>query len=279
VATHRFMQVDVFTSRALLGNPVAIVFDADDLSVERMQAIARWTNLSETTFVQSSQSAQANYRLRIFTPGGEIPFAGHPTLGSALAFATLHGFGQSAFRVAQECGVGLVAIHANEDRRVFLELPARTLHEVSAAHSQALQQALGTVLTGPARIVDLGPRWLTAPVENIAALRKLDPDMMALTDLSRELEITGANIFAREGMRVEVRSFAPRFGVAEDPVCGSGNGAVAAYLAFDGHTEDYVANQGWNVARDGNVSIMYGPNGQIHLGGNCVICVDGSLTI
>jgi PhzF family phenazine biosynthesis protein len=290
---HRpFKQVDVFTREPLRGNPVAVVFDADDLSREEMQRIANWTNLSETTFVlppAGGADPDTTYRLRIFTPKGELPFAGHPTLGSAHAWLEHRGFIQKTrtggeLRLVQQCGAGDIDI-ACSDGRYALKLPAARSMAVDSATTAAVQGIIGAILAGAAPvIIDLGPRWLVTQVASAAACLAIAPDLQALSDLSRRLDITGLTVFGRTSggaADYEVRSFAPLHGVPEDPVCGSGNGAVALYLqsqGVHGAGGQYSTTQGAALGRAGQVSIRYADDG-IWLGGQAVTCVDGVLMV
>lgn len=287
VAQHPFRQVDVFTRVPLLGNPVAVVFDADGIDDATMQQIARWTNLSETTFVLRTDVAGANYRLRIFTPGCELPFAGHPTLGSAHAVLEAGLATAKDGRITQQCGVGLVDIFVPDDWRdagVSFRLPRHTLSP--APGEDALLAALGpdTQLVGTATIVDVGPRWVIAQVASAQALLALQPDCPALAAYDRAHSTTGLTLFADADHGqgdIVVRSFAPADGINEDPVCGSGNGAVAAYRLEHGLTQigqSYRASQGTAIGRDGIVRVNYRDDG-IHIGGHCVTVVNGTITL
>ena len=272
----RFKQVDVFTRKPFLGNPVAVVLDAEGLDTAAMQRIACWTNLSETTFVLKSEVA--DYRLRIFTPRQELPFAGHPTLGSAHA-ALEAGLVARKSVLKQECGAGLIEL-ALEDERIFLKGPEAKLAPLEHAHREALAHGLGEKLAEAMR-VDVGPVWLVAEVAEVATLK---PDMAHLAALSQALDAAGATLYSRSNdgeSAIHVRSFAPAHGIPEDPVCGSGNLSVAAFLAFtkkiDSLGKSYLARQGMALGRDGRVSVRIDPDG-IRIGGHAVTCVDGALT-
>lgn len=285
--------VDVFASRPLLGNPVAVVTDAEGLTVDAMQAIARWTNLSETTFVFPPTTADADYRLKIFTPRSELPFAGHPTLGSAHALLEAERIvPRRGGRLIQQCGIGLVelTIDARDgDRELYFRLPPAKLEPVHAAEVAELERILGCkadLKTAPG-IVNVGAIWIVAQLNDAASVLELRPDLARLAELERRLGVTGLTVFgAREhgdDAAIEVRTFAPSCGVDEDPVCGSGNGSVAAFqwqrgLLPAGGT-DYVAAQGRCVGRDGRVRISVDANGTVSVGGSCVISVEGSLTL
>ena len=279
-----FQQVDVFTAVPFMGNPVAVVLEADSLSTDEMQAIARWTNLSETTFVCRPTHAAADYRLRIFTPKNELPFAGHPTIGSAHAVLR-HGLApKTTGRVVQECGKGLVQIE-RDGERLFLELPVPRFSDAIVPASQ-LAHALSTKESDLLRVVaiDVGPVWLTVQLPSAEAVIALQPDMERLRVLVPE-GLTGVTVFGFNGPTasagLEVRSFAPGEGVPEDPVCGSGNGCVAALVRRDGLVadRDYLARQGRCVGRDGRVAVRFGEDGAIWVGGHSVTCVEGSISV
>src|SRR3990170_4789576 len=259
----RFKQVDVFTDRPFLGNPVAVVIGAAE-----MQRIAGWTNLSETTFLLKSD--KADYRLRIFTPRRELPFAGHPTIGSAHA-ALESGFIKKKEKLTQECGAGILDLTV-DNNWIYVRAPQPKLTPLDKPTPW-----------GKALRVDVGPVWIVAELASAAALAALEPDMAAIAELSRSLEATGVTLFARaeDGRsEIQVRSFAPLHGVPEDPVCGSGNISVGAYLRFLGKIEDigspYLARQGMQLGRDGRISVRINER-DIQIGGRAVTCVDGTL--
>ena len=274
----------MFTATALLGNAVAVVLDGDGLDDVTMQRLAGWTNLSETTFVLSPTTAEADYRLRIFTPTAELPFAGHPTLGSAHAVLEAGVATPRDGFLRQECGAGVLRIRVDGSRLTVRVPEAKVLgdHPIDAA---ALGRALGAPVVATPLVIDLGPVWLVAHVIDEAALRGLVPDLPAIARLSRTLGLTGVTAFAfcdAAGAALAVRSFAPAAGVGEDPVCGSGNAAVGAYL---GATDllartgtSYRASQGREVGRDGTVEVRVEDGGRrIEIGGTCVTVIDGHL--
>jgi len=287
--SHRLLTVDVFTTRPLSGNPVAVVLDADDVSSDDMQRIAAWTNLSETTFVLRPTAAGADYRLRIFTPRGELPFAGHPTVGSAHAVMEAGIVSTHVTRLTQECAAGLVAIRVEPDgsgRRLFVRVPRADVRQL-AVDASTVARALGAppAADAPSLVVDVGAVWLVAAFAGEAAVRMLRPDLPAVAELSRRLETAGITVYAlgSDGGLV-VRSFAPLAGVPEDPVCGSGNAAVAAHVAATGRLarfgREWTASQGREVGRDGAVRVRVADEGRaIEIGGHAVTVVEGSLTI
>lgn len=270
----RFRQVDVFTTEPYKGNPVAVVLDGDGLTTAQMQAIARWTNLSETTFVCTPTNLEADYLLRIFAPMVELPFAGHPTIGSAHAVLASGFKPKKAGELVQECGVGLVSLKTDGDIR--LALPSAQIRQVDDRVRIALEEGISAPLSDAPVVVDLGIRWLTAPVASGELLRTLRPDMNKLATLASGLGVNGVNLFGLDGDTVEVRSFAPHEGTNEDPVCGSGNGAVACYLRERRGPVDYRARQGRCVGRDGHITVTH-DNGVIWLGGQVITCIEGSI--
>ena len=280
-----FQQVDVFTSVPFKGNPVAVVLDGNSLSTQAMQAIAGWTNLSETTFVCTPTDARADYRLRIFTPRSELPFAGHPTIGSAHAVLRYGLKPKTAGRLIQECGKGLVTL-ALDDRRLFLSLPKPQLRDVPALQLDAMAAALGiSASTVHAKaVIDVGVVWITLQLDSARAVTRLQPDLARIAAATPR-GVAGVTVFgltsAGGEVQLEVRSFAPAEGVPEDPVCGSGNGCVAALVKRDrllaGPT--YVASQGGCVGRDGRVEVRFADDDTIWLGGQAVTCVEGTLRV
>jgi PhzF family phenazine biosynthesis protein len=274
-----FRQVDVFTAVPYKGNPVAVVLDGEGLGDADMQAFANWTNLSETTFVLPATDPGADYRLRIFTPKDELPFAGHPTLGSAHAVVEAGIAAPRGGRLVQECAVGLVELDLRESG-VSFRLPRYALRPLDDAEATAWLGE-GVAVHGTPHAVDVGPTWLIAELADIAALDRLDHDPARLTRYYQATGMTGATIFAVEDGRVMVRSFAPGDGIPEDPVCGSGNAAVAAYRLATGQItagDSYVASQGRQLGRDGKVSIRIDGT-DVHVGGQCVTCVAGTVSL
>jgi PhzF family phenazine biosynthesis protein len=276
----RFKQVDVFTQRPFFGNPVAVVIGADALDSAEMQRIACWTNLSETTFLLPPTVPNADYRLRIFTPREELPFAGHPTVGSAHA-ALESGFLERKAHLRQECGAGIIHASVEDDGRIFLRGPDAKVLPLEGIDGAAfgIPLARGRM---PLK-VDVGPVWIVGEMSDAAALAALKPDMSALAEWTQSLEATGVTVFSPSGdavSAIHVRSFAPAHGIPEDPVCGSGNLSIAAYLRFhqqsDRFGERYTARQGMNLGRDGRVAVRIEADG-LRIGGHTVTCVEGQL--
>ncbi len=280
--------VDVFSDHPMRGNPVAVVLDASGLDAAAMQRIAAWTNLSETTFLLPPTRPDASYALRIFTPRSELPFAGHPTLGSAHAIVEA---GKAVVRdgvLVQECGVGLVNIglaRTGAVSTVSLELPPAKITPLKSADVAELEAALGRGVSraiAPAT-VNVGPVWVIAQFADAGEVIGLKPDFTRLAALERRLRVTGVTVFGKHASgaaAIEVRSFAPSAGINEDPVCGSGNGSVAAFQWAAQPVVGglrYAAAQGRCVDRDGNVDVVIDANGKITLGGACITTVDGTL--
>ena len=278
MSTHAFTQVDVFTDVPLRGNPLAVVHEADGLSDAQMQDFARWTNLSETTFLLRPTDAGADYRVRIFTPGGELPFAGHPTLGSCHAWLAQGGVAQQADEVVQQCGVGLVRIRRDGARLAFAAPPLRA-SEVEAGLLSKVLSALGLradqVLV--ARWLDNGPQWLALRLADAAAVLALEPDHAALKSLAK-IGVIGAHPAGHE-CAFEVRAFASHIGIPEDPVTGSLNASLAQWLIGEGLAPPrYLVSQGARLGRAGRVHID-SVEGEVWVGGASVSCIRGTVTL
>ena len=275
----RFTQVDVFTAVPYKGNPVAVVLDGAGLSDAEMQTFANWTNLSETTFVLPPGDPAADYRVRIFTPKAELPFAGHPTLGTAHAVIEAGIAAARQGKLVQECAVGLVDLTVGESGLTF-KLPRYAVSALSDPEASAWLGD-GVELVGSPQAVDVGPVWLIAQSADVSALEHLAHDPARLTRYYEASGLTGATIYALDGDRVVVRSFAPGDGIPEDPVCGSGNAAVAAWRLVSGQVQpgdSYVASQGRQIGRDGYISVRF-EGADIHVGGQCVTCVRGEVRL
>jgi PhzF family phenazine biosynthesis protein len=287
----RFKQVDVFTTRPFFGNPVAVVLDGDGLDTAAMQRIAAWTNLSETTFVLRPTATGADYRLRIFTPRAELPFAGHPTVGSAHAVLEA-GFVAAKPELRQECGAGVLRLTvegSGSERQISVEAPPAALEPLRPEAVDEVERAIGARLApgSTGQLVAIGPRWLTLMLADASAVRALEPDMAAVGAVSRKLGATGITVFAparADDHHAVVRSFAPGEGVPEDPVCGSGNAAVGAWLQHAGievgERGRHVASQGRELGRDGFVNVrLDAGTRRVWIGGAAVTCVDGLLHV
>jgi PhzF family phenazine biosynthesis protein len=266
-----FKQVDVFTGKPFYGNPVAVVIGAEELETEDMQHIACWANLSETTFLLPS--SQADYRLRIFTPRQELPFAGHPTIGAAHA-ALEAGFVEKKKILRQECAAGILEL-SFEDERIFVRGPDAKITDVRRTLPFAKKLLR----------IDVGPVWIVGEMADAEELAALKPDFQALAAFSIDHEATGITVFAPSGEKqtaMHVRSFAPAHGIPEDPVCGSCNLGIAHYLrqtnGLKRFGERYIARQGMQMGRDGRVHVRVDDDG-VRVGGRAVTCIEGTLKI
>lgn len=240
----RFVQVDVFTAVPLKGNALAVVVDGAGLSEQHMADFARWTNLSETTFLLPPTDPAADYRVRIFTPGGELPFAGHPTLGSAHAFLASGGDVKKPGEVVQQCAIGLVRVKREGARLAFAAPPLQRSGPADAATREQVLRSLRIEASELLDVqwVDNGPKWLAARLKSAEAVLALTPDFIAMKGL--KLGVVGVHAPGSE-CNFEVRAFVPDLGIPEDPVTGSLNAGVALWLQGAGLAGDrYVAAQG-----------------------------------
>lgn len=272
----RFSQVDVFTEKPYFGNPLAVVIDADGLSTEEMQRFAAWTNLSETTFLLPP-SAEADYRVRIFTPVGELPFAGHPTLGSCHVWLASGGRPKASDSIVQECGAGLITIHSSGSRLAFAAPPLIRSGPVEASLVEKIVAAAGidvrTIVD--AEWVDNGPGWVALLLESAGAVLAVRPGFVDL-DLGLVGPYPPGSPHA-----FEVRAFFPKQGAtAEDPVTGSLNASVAQWLVRTGRAKPpYVVSQGTALGRAGRVDITMDAAGSIWVGGQTITCISGRVEL
>ena len=287
-----FKQVDVFTRVPYKGNPVAVVLRAYDLTTEQMQQIANWTNLSETTFVVPTTTHEADYHVRIFTPGVELPFAGHPTIGTAHALLEAGMVEVKDGVLVQECKQGLVRLEVDYDsdgeRLISFDLPEPSIEPLSSRRVADLETSLGAEVVRQFNpcMVDVGARWVVAQLPNAEAVLSTRPNFERVKFLNLEDKTTGVVIFGEypEGAhaRIEVRAFAPAVGVVEDPVCGSGNGCVAAFIRHTGQTShfgsEFLSSEGAILGRAGILRLSVAED-RIQVGGPAVTCIDGELTI
>jgi PhzF family phenazine biosynthesis protein len=279
VGVHSFSQVDVFTDELTAGNPVAVVHDADDLSDARMAAFASWTNLSETTFLLRPTVPGADYRLRIFTPARELPFAGHPTLGSARAWLEAGGVPADDGGPVQECGAGLVRVRAGA-RLAFAAPPLVRSGPVDAADLAVITAALGTGDVVDAAWVDNGPGWVALLLPDAASVLALRPDLRALAanEIGRAVGVVGPHPDGADAA-FEVRAFVPETGAGEDPVTGSLNAGLGMWLVEAGHAPpSYVAAQGTVLGRRGRVFVEHA-DGEVWVGGDTVVGVSGAVAL
>jgi PhzF family phenazine biosynthesis protein len=307
-----FQQVDVFTDTAFLGNPLAVVLDGTGLSDAQMQTFAAWTQLSETTFVlpptPEGAAGGADYRVRIFTPGAELPFAGHPTLGTAHAWLKAGNTPRQAGVLMQECGVGLVTLKQFGERWAFAAPPLKR-SDISAEDLGPVLAALGLDASEviAAQNLNNGPHWLGLLVHDVDTVLALEPDHAALKKLGTKVGVAArrqapeateahglirranreARAFVASNTRIandptdlEVRAFAAPVGIAEDPVTGSLNASLAQWLMADGHMPaNYSARQGTILGRAGQVFLSQDPQGQVWVGGDVVGCIQGSVSL
>ena len=273
----RFDQLDVFTAEALRGNPLAVVHDAQGLDDSRMAAFARWTNLSETTFLLPPSDPSADYRVRIFTPGGELPFAGHPTLGSCHAWLAAGGRPRQDGLVVQQCEVGLVQVRRDGARLAFAAPPLRRSGPLEPALVQQIREALG-LDDGAIRAhqwVDNGPGWCAVLLDSAATVLALRPHWAALGDL--KLGVVGPHA-AGAGAQFELRALIGG-GNYEDPVTGSLNASVAQWLIGAALAPPrYVASQGAALQRAGRVHID-SEDGTVWVGGDVSECIRGEVRL
>lgn len=285
-----FKQVDVFTDRPYQGNALAVVIDAEGMSTEQMQRIAAWTNLSETTFVLPPTKPGADYLLRIFTPRQELPFAGHPSVGSAHAVLEAEWAREHDHMLVMECADGLLPITVEGEgleRRIYVRTPAAVIEAPDMTQTVALAKALGaTIKADPApRAVKCGPTWIVAELESEAVVRGLKPDMNRIIEASRDYGAVGVAAYARAGRddyALVVRCFAPIDSIPEDPVTGSGHACIAAFLLANELVEpgtSYIGSQGREVGRNGIVHVRIDEAGRIDIGGQSVTCVDGRIRV
>ncbi len=270
-----FKQVDVFTDTIGLGNPVAVVLDGSGLTTEQMQRFAAWTNLSETTFVDEPTDTNADYRVRIFTPADELPFAGHPTIGTCHAWLEAGGIARSDSQIVQQCEAGLIPLRKSGSRLAFA---TPSLIRSGEPTREVRQQLIANLAISAEQIVgcewvDNGPGWLGVLVDSVDTLRALAPS------LSGELVAVGvAAVTDKAEPALEVRAFFEAGGTREDPVTGSLNGSLAQWLIGNGTLPStYVASQGRQIGRDGRIAVS-SADGEIWIGGDAVTVIDGFVT-
>ncbi|MEY3586922.1 MAG: hypothetical protein RL696_15 [Actinomycetota bacterium] len=282
---HRnFAQVDVFSNTPYLGNPVAVVIDAAGMTDDEMATLARWTNLSETTFILPATDPAADYRLRIFTPGGELPFAGHPTLGSAHAWLENSGKAKNDGHLVQECGVGLVTLKStlDENGRTQLSFQAPATVNSGEIPSDVLDEiieALGIQKSEIVahQVVDNGPGWVCVQLASAEKVLAVDPKFKDGSTFM--LGLVGAHPEGSEAA-FELRAFAPRINVYEDPVTGSLNASVAQWLFRSGQVSgQYMATQGTRVGRQGVIALTQDLDGEVWVGGPTLTCMRGTIEI
>ncbi len=287
----RFKQVDVFSAVPFKGNPLAVVFEADGLTGDQMQTIARWTNLSETTFVCRPSDSTADYLVRIFTPAYELPFAGHPTLGTAHALLDSGYRPRQAGRLVQQCGIGLVELALHDDGSMAFVAPPARIEPLDADTLRMLEAALRSDEidfndVAPC-LVDNGVRWLAIGVRSPEACISLSPDPAATARIVQKMGMCGLAFYALHAPNgpatLEVRCIVVdgESAMYEDPVTGSANAGLASLFATRARhpAARYTVRQGTAIGREGQVTVEYGPTGAIWIGGRSTTIVDGTFRL
>ena len=288
-----FKQVDVFTATRFKGNPVAVVLRGESLTTEQMQQIASWTNLSETTFVLPPTTPDADYRVRIFTPKAELSFAGHPTIGTAHALLEAGHITPNDGVILQECDAGLIRLlvskAADGTQSISFELPRPKFSALKGDEVLELEAILGSAFSSVSipHLVDTGPRWVVAQLPTAQAVLKARPDLQRLKAHDAKTGNTGLVIFgpyeAGSPTGIELRAFAPAHGIDEDPVCGSGNGSVGAFIVKSNQTGrfgmKFLSSQGAVVGRSGLIQLDLSKEESVQVGGNAVTCIDGTISL
>jgi PhzF family phenazine biosynthesis protein len=276
----RFVQVDVFGASPFLGNPVAVILDADGLDDDAMATVARWTNLSETTFVLTPTTVGADYRVRIWTPFGELPFAGHPTLGTCWAWRSTGGVPANDDEIVQECAAGLIPVRDDGDRLAFAAPPLVRSGPVEPDVVADVVDAMGL---DPADVeesqwVDNGPGWMALLLRSADVVRRVSP--RRLPSKVGVIGLVGAGS-PGSGIDVEVRAFFPKDGLpAEDPVTGSLNASLGQWLLGTGRlTSPYVAAQGAALGRVGRVHVSRDDGGQVWVAGSTRTLIEGTIDV
>ena len=272
-----FAQVDVFTAVPLKGNALAVVLDGRGLDETQMQAFACWTNLSETTFLLPPTLPEADYRVRIFTPGGELPFAGHPTLGSAHVWLKYGGVPKTPGRIVQESAIGAVSLRQDGERLAFA---APALQRSGPVPAELRAQVARSLRVADTQLLDVvwvdngGPSWIAARLETAEAVLALQPDFLAMQGL--DLGVVGPYPPGHE-LQFEVRGFVPGLSVPEDPVTGSLNAGLALWLIGSGLAgPTYTAGQGRVLGRDGRIHVR-SEGGICWIGGDVVPLIEGQV--
>ncbi|NID05618.1 PhzF family phenazine biosynthesis protein [Luteibacter jiangsuensis] len=274
---HAFRQLDVFSDRPLGGNPLAVVFDADSLDDATMAALARWTQLSETVFLQSPSDPRADYRVRIFSPRGEMPFAGHPTLGACHAWLAAGGQ-PKATEIVQECGIGLVPIRRDGGVLSFRAPPLRSDAPLEAPLRERIASGLGLAVNDlvDARWVDNGAGWCAVLLREPGRLHRLSPDPVALDGLKIGVVANGG---PAPDTAFEVRALVFAGGMLEDPATGSLNAGIAVWFAQAGLAPDrYVIAQGRALGRDARIHVAR-EGDALWIGGRVAECIEGRISL
>ncbi len=282
----RYLHLDVFPAARTGGNPLGVVVEGERFDDAQMQAIARWTNLVETTFLLPPTTPQADYRVRIFTPSKEIAFAGHPSVGSAHAALEAGLCSPRDGALVQECGAGLLPVRMegdDENRVLLLRSPPARVLDGEAEDRARLVELLEPFALGKLglTLVDGGRRWWIAELVHAAQLRASRPAHDALADIAKRSDSMGLAVFAREGDGLAVRAFGAGAGIIEDPASGAANGLIAALIAQhepDGKlARGYEVSQGREIGFDARLSVRIDADGTIWTGGRCTTVIAGGL--
>ncbi|CAI4527452.1 BAH_G0023240.mRNA.1.CDS.1 [Saccharomyces cerevisiae] len=288
-----FKQVDVFTEKPFMGNPVAVVnfleIDENEVSQEELQAIANWTNLSETTFLFKPSDEKYDYKLRIFTPRSELPFAGHPTIGSCKAFLEFTQ-NTTATSLVQECKIGAVPITINEGLIRF-KAPMADYESISSEMIADYEKAIGLKFIKPPALLHTGPEWIVALVEDAETCFNANPNFAMLAHQTKQNDhvgiiLTGPKKEAAIKNSYEMRAFAPVINVYEDPVCGSGSVALARYLQevykFE-KTTDITISEGGRLKRNGlmlaSIKKEADNSTSYYIAGHATTVIDGKIKV
>ncbi|MFO2462810.1 PhzF family phenazine biosynthesis protein [Pseudomonas sp. 15FMM2] len=278
--TFDFKQLDVFSHQAIKGNPLAVVLGADSLSDQQMADFANWTNLSETTFLLRPRDPRADYRVRIFTTLCELPFAGHPTLGSCHAWLQAGGVAKGE-EIIQECEIGLVRIRREGDELAFIAPPLLRSGPLEADLLERVCRALNLEPQAVVRSqwVDNGAGWLALMLADREAVLGLQPDYSQLLGLAVGVIAPWNSARVGDDAQFEVRAFIAGDGAPEDPATGSLNAGVAQWLLGEGLAPSrYVVSQGTAMGRAGRIRVEQ-QGDEIWIGGAVTLCIDGRLTL
>lgn len=275
-----FKQVDVFSDKKFKGNPVAVFFDTDNLSTEQMAEMSAWTNLSEATFVEKPTDDKADYKVRIFSLENELPFAGHPTIGTCHALLEAGLIKPTNGKIIQQCNAGLVELQVDGDSNptISFKLPYVKRRELTQEQIDKVTGAMNAPSKAiNAAVYDVGPVWLTVQLDSAETVLGLKPSMETIIKVSNELNVTGFQVigkYANGTNNYETRTFCPAIGVHEDPVCGSGSGATGAFLRDSDQVKGTVnINQGTLLKREGRVTVN--AETDVKVGGKAVTVVNG----
>lgn len=288
-----FKQVDVFAEELYKGNPLAVIncmdIDASEVTTEQLQGIANWTNLSETTFLFKPTEAGCDYKVRIFTPGSELPFAGHPTVGSCKAFLEFTGIKKDT--VVQQCGLGHIELSVTSDQKISFKAGNTIVEEVTDKNITAYEATMDIKTIEKPKLLRVGPNWLVCLVKDSEEVLKVEADLAAMEALDKVNGHTGIILGGLKkgcttGDEYEIRAFAPIEGVPEDPVCGSGTLSFIRYLQEINQFKESKTlhiTQGARVGRNGNLycKIDVLPEGKVdyYVGGYSTSIINGTITL